>query len=340
MNGRIYDPLLGRFLSADILVQAPGNLQSYNRYSYVFNNPLSYTDPSGFAAAEDEKKAALERFCKRVEARALGTSGPSGIAGNMASVGADQAQSVPTPNVSNSESAGIIPDASASIRSGTPVAQQAGTPADPKEKKPEEKAPNRVNAANATSVNGVAETGVSLADGSILFQKGKSYLVVYSGKEQGATNASDIASFQKNAGVFGYKLIALNLDGRQPSASWSDYVKGAVGSSTFDGIFFDQHGGVSGSVNRTVAGLFQNDLAPALGGYLNSGGYVTLMQCHGVFADGFVQSIKESFGGAPVYSAGGYNSMTYQGAVSYLPVNPSTDDGYFYSNRYSPWVKN
>lgn len=31
MNGRIYDPLLGRFLSADIVVQAPANLQSYNR---------------------------------------------------------------------------------------------------------------------------------------------------------------------------------------------------------------------------------------------------------------------------------------------------------------------
>jgi len=48
MNGRIYDPLLGRFLSADIVVQAPGSLQSYNRYSYVMNNPLSLTDPSGF----------------------------------------------------------------------------------------------------------------------------------------------------------------------------------------------------------------------------------------------------------------------------------------------------
>lgn len=48
MNGRIYDPLLGRFLSADIVVQTPGNLQSYNRYSYVMNNPLTLTDPSGF----------------------------------------------------------------------------------------------------------------------------------------------------------------------------------------------------------------------------------------------------------------------------------------------------
>src|SRR5258706_5274423 len=49
MNGRLYDPMLGRFFSADPIVQAPYNLQSYNRYSYVLNNPLSLTDPSGFS---------------------------------------------------------------------------------------------------------------------------------------------------------------------------------------------------------------------------------------------------------------------------------------------------
>ena len=48
MKGRIYDPELGRFLQADPFVQAPDNSQSLNRYSYVLNNPLSYTDPSGF----------------------------------------------------------------------------------------------------------------------------------------------------------------------------------------------------------------------------------------------------------------------------------------------------
>ena len=48
MNGRTYDPTLGRFLQADPFVQAPSNSQSYNRYAYVLNNPLSYTDPSGY----------------------------------------------------------------------------------------------------------------------------------------------------------------------------------------------------------------------------------------------------------------------------------------------------
>ena len=48
MGGRVYDPQLGRFLSPDPFVQAPGHTQSYNRYRYGFNNPLSHTDPSGY----------------------------------------------------------------------------------------------------------------------------------------------------------------------------------------------------------------------------------------------------------------------------------------------------
>jgi RHS repeat-associated protein len=48
MNGRVYDPVLGRFLSPDPTVQFVADLQSFNRYSYVHNNPLSYTDPTGF----------------------------------------------------------------------------------------------------------------------------------------------------------------------------------------------------------------------------------------------------------------------------------------------------
>lgn len=49
MNGRIYDAVLGRFLQADPLIQAPNDSQSYNRYSYVRNNPLSLIDPTGYS---------------------------------------------------------------------------------------------------------------------------------------------------------------------------------------------------------------------------------------------------------------------------------------------------
>ena len=47
MNGRMYDPILGRMLSPDNYVQDPFDLQNYNRYTYCLNNPLKYTDPSG-----------------------------------------------------------------------------------------------------------------------------------------------------------------------------------------------------------------------------------------------------------------------------------------------------
>jgi RHS repeat-associated protein len=48
MNGRVQDAVTGRFLSADPQVSNPGNTQAYNLYSYVMNNPLSNTDPTGF----------------------------------------------------------------------------------------------------------------------------------------------------------------------------------------------------------------------------------------------------------------------------------------------------
>ncbi len=48
MNGRIYDAKLGRFLQADPVIQFPDYTQSWNSYSYVLNNPLAYTDPSGY----------------------------------------------------------------------------------------------------------------------------------------------------------------------------------------------------------------------------------------------------------------------------------------------------
>ena len=64
MNGRVYDPVIGRFLSPDPFVQAPGYSQSYNRYSYVWNNPLGMTDPTGYfgsaGGAADAAKTADE----------------------------------------------------------------------------------------------------------------------------------------------------------------------------------------------------------------------------------------------------------------------------------------
>ena len=46
-NARYYDPAIGRFVSADTMVPDPTNPQALNRYSYVLNNPLIFTDPTG-----------------------------------------------------------------------------------------------------------------------------------------------------------------------------------------------------------------------------------------------------------------------------------------------------
>jgi RHS repeat-associated protein len=46
-NARLYDPVLGRFITADTIVPDWTNPQSLNRYAYCLNNPLKYVDPSG-----------------------------------------------------------------------------------------------------------------------------------------------------------------------------------------------------------------------------------------------------------------------------------------------------
>ena len=59
MNGRLYDPVLGRMLSPDIATQDEHNAQAYNRYSYCFNNPLRFTDPSGYFVDWYEKNGRI-----------------------------------------------------------------------------------------------------------------------------------------------------------------------------------------------------------------------------------------------------------------------------------------
>jgi RHS repeat-associated protein len=54
MNGRVYDPMLGMFISPDNFVQAPDFTQNFNRYAYCLNNPLMYTDPTGEAFGIDD----------------------------------------------------------------------------------------------------------------------------------------------------------------------------------------------------------------------------------------------------------------------------------------------
>jgi RHS repeat-associated protein len=53
MNGRVYDPYLGRFISPDTVIQSLGASQSINPYAYAWNDPLKYIDPSGHSLLGD-----------------------------------------------------------------------------------------------------------------------------------------------------------------------------------------------------------------------------------------------------------------------------------------------
>ncbi len=145
MNGRIYDPLTGRMLSADLLVQFPGSLQSYNRYSYVANNPLTFTDPSGFEISEEERK----RQNKQDEVNAQGTAAADSIiakvhgghegqtAAAAATMSADNAQPNATPAAKSPDSASrrSAPDNSVKPNS-SPAQEKAKDGADGKKDAP------------------------------------------------------------------------------------------------------------------------------------------------------------------------------------------------------------
>ena len=87
MNGRLYDPIVGRFLSADNYVQAPGFTQSFNRYSYCLNNPLKYTDPSGFMTYKEYMDATYGEGNYDYRGQPAGTWGGGGSGSSGGSFG-------------------------------------------------------------------------------------------------------------------------------------------------------------------------------------------------------------------------------------------------------------
>lgn len=72
LNARLYDPTIGKFQAADSVVPYPYNDQSYNRYAYVLNNPLSLIDPSGFFPSDYTETITV-----------TGTGAPVGLGGDF-----------------------------------------------------------------------------------------------------------------------------------------------------------------------------------------------------------------------------------------------------------------
>jgi RHS repeat-associated protein len=73
MNARVYDPDIGRFLSPDPTVPYTHNPQSFNRFSYVMNNPLNRYDPDGFA--DLSKQSVLDAIAQQAAAKGNVTAG-------------------------------------------------------------------------------------------------------------------------------------------------------------------------------------------------------------------------------------------------------------------------
>jgi RHS repeat-associated protein len=81
-KARFYSPALGRFIQPDTIIPSAANPQSWNRYSYVTNNPLQYTDPTGHWEVETNdpvqeklktaKKHAQERVKKNKTKEGVG----------------------------------------------------------------------------------------------------------------------------------------------------------------------------------------------------------------------------------------------------------------------------
>ena len=102
MNGRAFDYNLGRFLSVDPFIVFPKNSQSINAYSYLMNNPLSGTDPSGYTGVQDQlssfedfdQLASLEE--KRVKRKQKAKKKKKQSVGdNFSSKGTDVVKSLP-----------------------------------------------------------------------------------------------------------------------------------------------------------------------------------------------------------------------------------------------------
>jgi RHS repeat-associated protein len=87
MKGRIYDPLAGRFMSADPITQAPFWSQGLNRYAYVFNDPVNLTDPTGFVGGDDSHRG-VASYLRLGYGDGLGGSIAGGFGGALFNVGA------------------------------------------------------------------------------------------------------------------------------------------------------------------------------------------------------------------------------------------------------------
>jgi hypothetical protein len=129
MNARVYDPDIGKFLSADPTVPGFHNPQAYNRYAYTLNNPLSMVDRDGFEPSDASGNITGDVAGYRGDAGHNG--GPNGSNGNAdGSAKGPGSQADPPPNPSSpgtKADSRLTPAPGAATRIENPIGQATQT---------------------------------------------------------------------------------------------------------------------------------------------------------------------------------------------------------------------
>ena len=160
MNGRAYDPNLGRFLSVDPFIQAPTNSQSMNSYSYLMNSPLAGTDPTGYvglmAGSSGRDRMASNRKASSLGGRSGGAGGDAKGGGSKGSQGAMVASTAAGPGGIASIGSSAVPGASVRDSGSAPGAGSTAAAGDVN-------GPGNNNQSGSTTDSAISDTQEALA---------------------------------------------------------------------------------------------------------------------------------------------------------------------------------
>lgn len=162
MGARYYDPVMGRFRSVDPVGVVPGNLHSFNRFTYANNNPYKYVDPDGRYAVV---VARAMTFCAENPSCVAAGAAIAAAMGKAAST-VLQSKASPPGGAGGDGAGGEAPPAAAPAAGSPGGADNAGKPAVPKPT-PEAPYPNNPDNSDFDRINGGKGAKQNPEDGSV-----------------------------------------------------------------------------------------------------------------------------------------------------------------------------
>jgi len=130
MNGRVQDPYTGRFVSADPTVPDPSYSQAFNRFAYVYNNPMNATDPSGFngCGGGNNPHGFTSPSCTDMP---LPSGNPLALCFGNARCADVTPNEAPTQKIGNSAGTSPVPDTEVTTTAPAPAGLAPITPSEP-----------------------------------------------------------------------------------------------------------------------------------------------------------------------------------------------------------------